>query len=191
MLRSSKKKKRKKKLERNESIVEESKEKEKEIHTKEENIREISQKTFPNFLQPKSITKKEEFKVESLNLDSLINSYKQDSDVDLVDPLETFSDEDEEDTGNKIVDNKQEVQGTELYEDSALKSSRFSRLFKKDRRDKEKVRSAIINKKPEDDEERAGKILMPLMRVSRFFSLFLCVPQSKYFFFYFYNGLFL
>ena len=177
-------------MEPNEAILEESIEKEKEIHTKEENITDISQKTFTNFLQPKRVTNKEEFEVQSLNLDSLINSYKQDSDVDLVDPLEKLSDEDEEDTGNKIVDNKQEVQGTELYEDSALKSSRFSRLFKKDRRDKEKVRSAIINKKPEDDEERAGKILMPLMRVSRIF-LFHCVLQSKYFFLYFYHGLFL
>ena len=138
------------------------------LKTKENNENESSIRKFKDVLPAKECPNKDEFQIESLNIDSLISSYKQETEVDLEDPLVIFSDEDEEEVGKdtKVIDTNQEVLDKEIAEDIAFKSNRFSRLFKKDRHDKEKVRSAIISKTEKDEEERASKILMPLMRVS-------------------------
>ena len=138
------------------------------LKTKENNENESSIRKFKDVLPAKECPNKDEFQIESLNIDSLISSYKQETEVDLEDPLVIFSDEDEEEVGKdtKVIDTNQEVLDKEIAEDIAFKSNRFSRLFKKDRHDKEKVRSAIISKTEKEEEERASKILMPLMRVS-------------------------
>ena len=124
-----------------------------------------SKDLFSNLTQEKSTEGKEESKIVSLNLDALINTYKTENAIKSVDPLLVFSDEDEE-----FSENKPNVKSNERKdnEDSKIKPGRFSRAFKMDRRDREKVRSGIINKNERDPtEERASNILMPLMRVSR------------------------
>jgi hypothetical protein len=140
------------------------------LKTKENNGTETesSKIKFKNILTAKECQKKDEFQIESFNIDSLISSYKQETNVDVEDPLLIFSDEDEEEEekDTKVIETNQEVLDKEIAEDIAFKSNRFSRLFKKDRHDKEKVRSAIISKTEKKEEERASKILMPLMRVS-------------------------
>ena len=126
---------------------------------------ETSMTKVKDILSIKEPLKQSESQIESLNLDSLLNSYKQESKVELDDPLAVFNKEDEKDS--KLVETDQEVLDKEIAEDIALKSNRFSRLFKKDKHDIEKLRSAIINKNEKsDEEERASKILMPLMLVS-------------------------
>ena len=140
------------------------------LKTKENNENESSIRKFKDVLPAKECPNKDEFQIESLNIDSLISSYKQETEVDLEDPLVIFSDENEDEEevwkDTKVIDTNQEVLDKEIAEDIAFKSNRFSRLFKKDRHDKEKVRSAIISKTEKEEEERASKILMPLMRVS-------------------------
>ena len=142
------------------------------LKTKENNETETENESniikIKNILPGKECSKKDEFQIESFNIDSLISSYKQETKVDIDDPLVIFSDEDEEEEekDTKVIDTNQEVLDKEIAEDIAFKSNRFSRLFKKDRHDKEKVRSAIISKTEKEEEERASKILMPLMRVS-------------------------
>ena len=188
--RSTQKKKRKKTSEKRASISEEHKQIEEEKQLQDEvqtneiknpfaNIMHVkkdrklsedikmnkSKDLFSNLTQEKSTEVKEESKIESLNLDALINTYKTENAIKSVDPLLVFSDEDEE-----FTENKPNVKSNERKdnEDSKIKPGRFSRAFKMDRRDREKVRSGIINKNERDPtEERASNILMPLMRVSR------------------------
>ena len=120
-----------------------------------------------NSIKKDEVKNENEFERGSLNLDSLLSSYKQESNVQIDDPLAILSDEDEIDKKNQTVGSEQEVLEKDINEEIALKSNRFSRLFKKDRRDREKVRSAIIHKNEKEDEERAASILMPLLRVRK------------------------
>ena len=174
-LRSNKKKKRRKKLdiEKSEHKVDL---KEKEILPFNENQAEGILRNQPlklylfskvNSIKKDEVKNENEFERGSLNLDSLLSSYKQESNVQIDDPLAILSDEDEVDKKNQTVGSEQEVLEKDINEEIALKSNRFSRLFKKDRRDREKVRSAIIHKNEKEDEERAASILMPLLRVRK------------------------
>jgi predicted HNH restriction endonuclease len=66
------------------------------LKTKENNENESSIRKFKDVLPAKECPNKDEFQIESLNIDSLISSYKQETEVDLEDPLVIFSDEDED-----------------------------------------------------------------------------------------------
>ena len=103
------------------------------LKTKENNENESSIRKFKDVLPAKECPNKDEFQIESLNIDSLISSYKQETEVDLEDPLVIFSDEDEEEVGKdtKVIDTNQEVLDKEIAEDIAFKSNRFQGFLKR------------------------------------------------------------